>query len=134
VEAGASVVYYFNEENGVAVLDGIGGGAGAWKNYSLPVYDDWRRVTIQSNYATQTFKLYLDGRLMTESLGFAFNQPFYSRFTVRGSTYLDDLLISIDEPVGLDNDWDGLSNAEEAVLGTNPNNFDTDGDGLADSL
>jgi pSer/pThr/pTyr-binding forkhead associated (FHA) protein len=31
-----------------------------------------------------------------------------------------------------DNDGDGLTNAEEATLGTNPNNPDTDGDGLSD--
>ena len=31
-----------------------------------------------------------------------------------------------------DDDGDGLSNAEEAELGTDPNEPDTDGDGLAD--
>ncbi len=35
------------------------------------------------------------------------------------------------EPAG-DADGDGLSDAEEAALGTNPNNPDTDGDGLLD--
>ncbi len=34
----------------------------------------------------------------------------------------------------LDNDNDGLSNSEEATLGSNPNNPDTDGDGLQDGL
>lgn len=33
---------------------------------------------------------------------------------------------------GADTDGDGLSDAEEAVLGTNPNNADTDGDGVPD--
>lgn len=32
----------------------------------------------------------------------------------------------------LDTDGDGLTNAEEAILGTDPNNKDTDGDGLPD--
>jgi hypothetical protein len=32
-----------------------------------------------------------------------------------------------------DPDGDGLSNADEAALGTDPNNADTDGDGLSDS-
>lgn len=32
----------------------------------------------------------------------------------------------------LDSDQDGLTDAEEATLGTNPNNPDTDGDGLTD--
>ncbi|HPQ94677.1 MAG: hypothetical protein KDI44_04100 [Thiothrix sp.] len=35
---------------------------------------------------------------------------------------------------GLDSDGDGLSDAEEASLGTDPNNPDTDGDGLPDGL
>lgn len=34
---------------------------------------------------------------------------------------------------GADDDGDGLSNTEEAALGTNPNNPDTDGDGVSDS-
>jgi len=34
--------------------------------------------------------------------------------------------------IPLDNDNDGLSNSEEAALGTNPNNADTDADGLQD--
>lgn len=32
----------------------------------------------------------------------------------------------------LDSDHDGLTNEQEATLGTNPNNKDTDGDGLSD--
>ncbi|MBU4332233.1 thrombospondin type 3 repeat-containing protein [Patescibacteria group bacterium] len=36
------------------------------------------------------------------------------------------------EPVTLDNDGDGLTNEEEAVLGTNFDDPDTDGDGLPD--
>ena len=33
-----------------------------------------------------------------------------------------------------DSDGDGLTDAEEAILGTDPNNIDTDGDGLPDGL
>lgn len=33
---------------------------------------------------------------------------------------------------GLDSDQDGLTNSEEALLGTNPNKTDSDGDGFAD--
>ena len=40
-----------------------------------------------------------------------------------------DIIVS--SPI-VDSDGDGLSDATEAVLGTNPNNADTDGDGLAD--
>ncbi len=36
--------------------------------------------------------------------------------------------------VGIDSDNDGLSDEEEKQLGTNHNNFDTDGDGLVDRV
>ncbi|MGH8106798.1 MAG: hypothetical protein ACREO2_10795, partial [Arenimonas sp.] len=35
-------------------------------------------------------------------------------------------------PAGADDDGDGLTNAQEAVLSTNPNNPDSDGDGFTD--
>ena len=38
----------------------------------------------------------------------------------------------MNEKQKLDSDLDGLSNEEEKQLGTNPNNIDTDGDGLTD--
>jgi len=37
-------------------------------------------------------------------------------------------------PVIIDSDSDGLSDEEEQQLGTDPNNFDTDGDGLIDRV
>lgn len=37
-------------------------------------------------------------------------------------------------PIGKDSDNDGLGDEEEKQLGTNPNNFDTDGDGLTDKV
>lgn len=43
------------------------------------------------------------------------------------------LLRRVVSPGETDNDHDGLSNAEEASLGTNPNRADTDDDGLIDS-
>ncbi len=35
--------------------------------------------------------------------------------------------------IEIDHDWDGLTDAEEQKLGTNPKNEDTDGDGLLDA-
>ena len=45
------------------------------------------------------------------------------------STIVDDAVL-FGEPI--DNDSDNLDNAREEVLGTDPNNWDTDGDGLGD--
>lgn len=41
---------------------------------------------------------------------------------------------SSDKNIFLDSDQDGLSNAEEATYGTDPNNPDTDGDGYTDGI
>lgn len=44
-----------------------------------------------------------------------------------------DAIGTIVENPDADNDGDGLTNAQEAVLGTDPNNVDSDGDGLSDA-
>jgi len=42
--------------------------------------------------------------------------------------------ININDPSILDSDHDGLTNAQEAELGTDQNNADSDGDGLKDNI
>jgi len=42
----------------------------------------------------------------------------------------ENLRINVD--FGYDSDGDGLSDEEEAEIGTDPNNPDTDGDGFSD--
>lgn len=39
---------------------------------------------------------------------------------------------TVPTPNSVDSDGDGLSNDQEAQLGTDPNNIDTDGDGITD--
>jgi len=46
---------------------------------------------------------------------------------------MKSLDVSLDKARQTDKDLDGLSDEEEKKLGTNPNNSDTDGDGLMDS-
>jgi hypothetical protein len=54
---------------------------------------------------------------------------FIDDFAIRGNGLTVEFLSAND-----DEDGDGLTNADEVVLGTNPQNADSDGDGLSDSL
>jgi hypothetical protein len=51
--------------------------------------------------------------------------------TVRATGGIAPGTTSVPNPIG-DDDGDGLQNAEEAALGTDPNRADTDGDGVSD--
>lgn len=61
----------------------------------------------------------------------AYSVDSLGRKTALGSDILSDLSAII--TVGIDTDHDGVSNAVEVGQGSNPNNPDTDGDGLNDS-
>lgn len=52
-----------------------------------------------------------------------------SRGQPNAQVTLDQIAFSISD----DPDHDGLTNAQEAALGTNPNSYDTDGDGWSDA-
>jgi len=56
---------------------------------------------------------------------------FGAGWSLAGLTGFDCAFELISNPV-VDTDGDGLTDAEEATLGTDPNNPDTDGDGLSD--
>lgn len=45
---------------------------------------------------------------------------------------VSDDIVFIQVPLGMDSDGDGLTNSEEALLGTNPESMDSDGDGFQD--
>lgn len=128
--------YYFDADGKAVAFDGIGSGSGFWKLLDAAASGDWRRVTAKLDYATQSYDLYIDGGRVAENFGFANAQPFFSRLSLDGDVaeIIDDLSVSLSEPQLLDDDRDGLVNAEEASLGTSSTVFDSDSDGLADSL
>lgn len=132
---GTAAGYYFDASSRPVVFDGSGGqGSGFWRLLDAARSDDWRRVTVKMDYAAQAYDFYLDGERLGAGLGFAHPQPFISKFSAQGVALLDNLSIQVSEPAGLDDDRDGLTNAEEVASGLNPLAFDSDGDGLADSL
>jgi len=61
------------------------------------------------------------------------NLPSYKNQTYPTATLIPEpSSTSFPTPTQLDSDKDGLTDEEEARLGTNPNNRDTDGDGFSD--
>jgi hypothetical protein len=79
---------------------------------------------------------------LTEGSWFPVGEPFIGNgnivttgcpITQTGGTRPDKLFwrVAVDD---IDTDGDSLSNYEESILGTNPNNRDTDLDGIADNL
>lgn len=128
------VVYYFDANGRIVAFDGSGDGSGLWMALDGPVANGWRRVTVKADYQAQSYDVYVNGERLGVGLGFAYRQPFMSKFEARGLTLPDDVSISAVEPSGLDDDRDGIDNATELLFGTNPNAFDTDGDGLSDAL
>jgi len=131
-----AVAYHFDPDGRPVVFDGSGGqGSGFWKLLDAARSNDWRRVTVKLDYAAQAYDFYLDGERLGAGLGFAHAQPYANRLAAEGATLLDGIAVTATtEPEALDDDRDGLTNAEEAAAGTDPLAFDTDGDGLADSL
>ncbi len=49
-----------------------------------------------------------------------------------GATAVDTFTVTVNNPADPDSDGDGLTDSEEAALGTDPNNPDSDGDGATD--
>ncbi|AHF89661.1 beta-glucosidase [Opitutaceae bacterium TAV5] len=145
IPADVAAVFYVSEEGYLMALDGNGAGGGVWHGLVAATPGDWHRITLQLDYGTQRWSLWLDGVRYGQNLGFARPVPFFSGFAVQHSerpanpAALDDFRVTIgatvaDEPAGLDNDGDGLTNAQERALGTDPDNPDTDGDGIRDNM
>ncbi len=131
----STVAYYFDESGLPIVFDGSGGnGSGFWRLLDAAQSNDWRRITVKADYSAQAYDFYMDGERLGAGLGFANTQPYLSRFEVEESRLIDDLTITAVEPANLDDDRDGITNAAEALAGTNAQAFDSDGDGLSDAL
>ncbi|AHF90589.1 beta-glucosidase [Opitutaceae bacterium TAV5] len=145
IPADVAAVFYVSEEGYLMALDGDGAGGGVWHGLVPVTAGNWHRITLRLDYTSQRWSLWLDGVRYGQNLGFARSVPFFSGFAVQHSerpanpAALDDFRVTIgatvaDEPADLDNDGDGLTNAQERALGTDPDNPDTDGDGIRDNM
>ncbi|WP_309400835.1 thrombospondin type 3 repeat-containing protein [Cerasicoccus maritimus] len=146
--ANSAVAYCFNDAGQLMVFDGDWHEGGQWLllEHGAISLGEWVRLTTRLDYQTQTWSVWLNGVRVGEGLGFANPSPFFSQLRIGSNpggnqTSLDAVSVGYSEPVGLDNDGDGLLNSEEDINGnglvdvgeTDPNLADTDGDGLDDS-
>ncbi len=136
IPADVAAVFYFDTDGKTVALNGGGNGGGEWLAVgpSLPA---WNRVSLRMDYPGQRWALWLNGVRFADNLGFAHPVPFFSGFALHHSDLspasFDGFQVRHDEPADLDNDGDGLTNAEELAIGANPNLADSDGDGIRDA-
>jgi hypothetical protein len=128
------------------VFAGNGSGGGVWQ--ATPAMSaleaggvtvDWVRLTTREDYATKTWDLYHDSRLVAYDIPFVDNSAgSLVRFSLSGHTattaHFDDFLAAFDNPVFADADKDGMADAWEATYGLNPALNDRNGDPDADTL
>lgn len=92
----------------------------------------WVRLSVRHDYAAQTWSVWIDDVRYAQDLGFRDTVPAFSHLQFDQLNALDDVSVGATEPAVLDNDGDGLTNAQELTLGTDPENADTSGDGMGD--
>ncbi|NQU38769.1 MAG: hypothetical protein HQ523_02335 [Lentisphaerae bacterium] len=93
----------------------------------------WARLTIGADYASQTWRICLNGELAAADLGFAAPLPNFTALSIKGQKGgVDGITISTNAPSDIDADGDGMTTAEEEAAGTNPLLSDSDNDGMDD--
>jgi len=145
----AAVSVLFNGDGRLVLCDGARPVGTEWvvlTNHVPRVAGTWARLTVRTDYAAQTWSLYLDGTAVAENLGFASPQTRLTCVSVEGqSAVLDDLYVGLAQPAGFpgagnvvpddwylgyfgeicadgdDSDGDGMNNLQEYLAGTNPN-------------
>lgn len=98
--------------------------------------DQWIRLTIRQDLKAGTWDLYVDGKLVTIDVGM--DREGLGEFVIFGnekaSTYLDSLSVGSVNPLFVDSDRDGISDAEEIANGLNAFGDDRMGDFDADGV
>ncbi|UDQ96758.1 hypothetical protein AAEX28_06795 [Lentisphaerota bacterium WC36G] len=96
---------------------------------------DWDRVSLLINSVDNSYEFYINKEKISEGNINVINSDLRI-FKLTGNTsssiYLDQLAVKLNAFDFYDNDNDGLTNEEELELGSDPNNSDTDDDGLND--
>ena len=107
-----------------------------------PDSNGWVRLDARLDFSQQSYSLWVNGLQAMEDLPFKdpvtslsfFEVELGEEGLVERTSSVDKVYVSTQEPAeDLDNDGDGLSNADETLLGTDPNQRDSDGDFLSDA-
>jgi hypothetical protein len=119
VGASAATGFFVNRTGQVVVCTASG-----WELVSAqtPVSTSaWTRFTVKADYETQRWALWLNGVCVAATLPFAHPVSEFSLFRLSapdsGSSYVDSLAITTNEPASLDDDGDGLPNDWERHFG-----------------
>ncbi len=128
------------------VVHGDGQGSGQWQRvpheFSLTadgVSTSWVRFTYRLNYTTKTWDLYLDNKLVATDLRFLDDLlDAFTQFRLKGGglapVYFDFFYAGYENPVFLDSDSDGMSDAYETANGldlyADDRDLDSDFDGV----
>jgi hypothetical protein len=144
VEGLSSAVSTFVSQGGIGrvyVADGIGSGYGIWVacDHSIKLKGrrskDWLRMTYRLDYLNKRWDLYLDNRLVFFDLRFLDDElthleglNFFSFNT--NPTKLDFLYFGKQNPLSLDQDNDGIPDADDLYPFSGDRYLDSDGDGL----
>ena len=138
LDASAASPFYLNSSGQIVVYDGSLA-SNNWivlTNHTAVSESTWHRYTRREVYSNQTWSLWLDNVQLTNGLGLATDRKEYSRFRMIGcsvvTSLLDSVTVSASEPVGLDNDGDGMPNSWETQYALNPDSA-SDATGDADS-
>lgn len=99
----------------------------------------WAHVAIKENYNTHTWDFYVGADAVFTNLSFA--DPtvaapvgFVFNGMAASNMVLDDIRVAATSPGHVDEDGDGLIDADEVFYGTDPLNPDTDQDGMTDGM
>ncbi|MBC2603082.1 RHS repeat protein [Puniceicoccus vermicola] len=138
ISKGSAGVFYQREDGRFLALDGQGDGGGVYHSVGSEADpDSWRRITVRLDYGSQSWSLWVDDVRVASEYGFAWNSPYLSRFKATGvagsEIGIDAVSISTEEPLGLDDDGDGMDSMWERQFGLDPDDpsdadLDSDGD------
>ncbi|NRA28478.1 MAG: hypothetical protein HRU10_14680 [Opitutales bacterium] len=114
----------------IYVLDGDGQGGGFWFPLGLAIslpsegeLPDWVRITYRLDYLRKTWDIFINDDLFFTDLGFlddAIDRLSLLRFgATDAAAYLDFLYAGVSNPLFLDSDNDGISDAYEIASGLN---------------